>query len=49
MVAFTQFCEGCAIKKHHKASYKLDITKEWYQVPGLFSMGTFVAYPKGFT
>jgi hypothetical protein len=49
MVALTQFCEGCAIRKHHKASYKLDITKERYQVPDLFSMGTFVAYAKGFT
>jgi bifunctional pyridoxal-dependent enzyme with beta-cystathionase and maltose regulon repressor activities len=49
MVALTQFCEGCVIRKHHKASYKLDITKEQSQVPSLLSMGTFVAYAKGFT
>jgi hypothetical protein len=46
MVALTQFCEGCAIRKHHKVSYKLDITKEQSQVHGLFSMGTFATYAK---
>jgi len=36
MVASTQFCEGCALGKHHKTSYKIDIMKEQSQIPGLF-------------
>jgi hypothetical protein len=39
MVALTQFCEGCAIRKHRKASYKLNITKERSQIIGLFLWG----------
>ncbi len=47
MVALTQFCEGCALGKHHKTFYKIDIMKEQSQIPSLFFHGgTFVTLCK---
>jgi hypothetical protein len=44
MVAPTQFCEGCAHGKHHKASNKIDIMKEQSQIPGLVFHGNICSF-----
>jgi hypothetical protein len=44
MVASTQFCEGCALGKHHKTSCKIDIMKERFQILGLFFHGDICSF-----